>query len=61
MAVSTESTGRRWKLAILVCFLGVIVAIAGMLTTGSVFFLWIGVAAAIGLLVGGIGAWLTSG
>ncbi len=61
MRTQTEATDRKWKLVLLGSFLGVVLAIGGMLTTGAQVFLWLGVASAVGLLLGGVGAWLTSG
>ena len=62
MRTPVEATGRRWKLAILTCFLGVAVgALVGMLGTGSPVFLWLGALAADGLLVVAVSAWTTSG
>jgi hypothetical protein len=61
-ALRTESTGRPWKLAMLVAFLLIVAGIPLGIATGAV---GLGVAISIVggavLLVSAVGAWLTSG
>jgi hypothetical protein len=59
MKTQTEATG--WKLGLLVGFLLAVVAVVGMVGTGSGFFGYLALLAAAGLLVSSVGAWTTSG